>query len=201
MPIKLASEPPEGLGVVSKAIDELQNTAAQSASVGSSVNGPWQLLAASRSSLTATVPHPVYDLRLDDVAADKGIDAAELVGWRYLLEDNGRTVALADVSSPTTGSPVEFTAFNTGRFAAATRDGLEAAEHLDFVKNGDFEFRVLRIPALYVIAIWLRATSGDDAIIPLAPAPDPLVAGSVYGEADFLSGLRQLAVDRASFQE
>ena len=45
-----------------------------------------------------------------------------------------------------------------------------------------------------VMALWLRGAGGSaDIVVPLAPAPAPLVAGRHYSDADFLAALRPAA--------
>ena len=55
---------------------------------------------------------------------------------------------------------------------------------------GNYEVRMLRVPALYVVALWLKDLDGDDdLIVPLVPAPAFLEAGRAYREAEFLDTL------------
>src|SRR5262245_46525561 len=42
-------------------------------------------------------PHPVYALHLDDLAAGKGLAAAELVSWRYLIVEGDAVSTSAEV--------------------------------------------------------------------------------------------------------
>jgi hypothetical protein len=200
MAIRLPTPPPGGLAAVATALTDLQTSAARNSVGGASLNGPWRLFAASRNGFTATAPHPCYHLGLGALIEGVGLAAAELVGWRYLLEDNGRTVALAEVSAPSDGSPARFRSFNAGRFGPATVQAIERAETLDFVQAADYELRVLRVPALYVIALWLHSPT-DNVLVPLAPSPSPIAAGRPYSEPAFIAVLKPLAAARAAFRE
>ena len=46
-------------------------------------------------ALTATAPHRLYVLDVDDLTDDDDASAARYSGWRYLLEVNRRAVAIA----------------------------------------------------------------------------------------------------------
>jgi hypothetical protein len=74
--------------------------------------------------------------------------------------------------------------FNFGPFPA------QIAAVLDTFANypGEYEARLLRIPALHVEALWLKsADAAWDRLVPLSPAPPPLRPGDVY-EADLFFG-------------
>jgi hypothetical protein len=91
---------------------------------------------------------------------------------------------------------------NTGPFVAATRDGIAQAEALPDVQNGAFELTLLRVSALYVIALWLKnSRGGEDIIIPLPPAPPYLTAGRPHRPADVVSRLQQAARERAAYPD
>ena len=48
----------------------------------------------------------------------------------------------------------------------------------------------LRIPALYVMALWLKGENGAaDIIMAMTPAPPELIIGEAYDEARFISQL------------
>ena len=62
------------------------------------------------------------------------------------------------------------------------------------------EARIVRIPALYVMALWLKDLDGDDdVVVPMAPAPPYLEANRPYTEQKFLKALAGPAKERATF--
>jgi hypothetical protein len=189
MPINLPTEPSQGQAVVAKALDDLRSSTVLSFSAGGGVSGPTALLKANPAQLTTSLPHPVYDLGLDAIVAGKGLEAAKLNGWRYVLEDGGKPFAFAELD----GGGQSFTSFNTGGFPAALCTAVRQAEQLDYLKTHDAELRVLRISALYVIALWLCEQGVKDLVIPVAPVGHKLVAGRPYGADDFLDLLRSPA--------
>ena len=199
MAIKLVPPPAHGLDAVRVALDDFQRRSQRSALGGGAMMAPRELLAARRDALTASVPHPVHDLGLDALLAGADLDAAPQTGWRYLIEDGEQPVAIAEVPDGATTA-----ALRTGRFTASVQEGIRAAERLEATRAGDHELRVLRVPALYLLALWLRRDGGDradDTLIPLSPAPPPLVAGAAYRAADLLASLQPLAATRRAFRE
>jgi hypothetical protein len=58
----------------------------------------------------------------------------------------------------------------------------------------------VRIPALYVMALWLKDLDGDDdVVVPMAPAPSFLEANRPYTEREFLKALAGPARERRAF--
>jgi hypothetical protein len=76
-----------------------------------------------------------------------------------------------------------------GRFAQATADAIEAIERFPEVQTGDFELRLLRLNALYLVAAWVVGKT--QIVIPLDPAPSWLEAGHPYNESEFFDILEQ----------
>jgi hypothetical protein len=143
-------------------------------------------------SLALAAPHDVYFLGLDDVAADARLDAARLVGRRFLVMDGDQAVASAEI----TERDRAFQA-NEGPYVEATATAIAAAERNPRFADGEYEVRVLRIPALYFMALWLKDERGSsDVVIPLAPAPAPLEPGQPYTPEDVLSQLAPSARQR-----
>ena len=79
---------------------------------------------------------------------------------------------------------------NEGPFVSATAAAIASAEQDPRLAGGDYEVRLLRIPALYFMALWLKDNRGDgDVLIPLVPIPPPFDAGHTYPPGDVLSEL------------
>ncbi|MGH3927490.1 MAG: triple tyrosine motif-containing protein, partial [Pseudonocardiaceae bacterium] len=67
---------------------------------------------------------------------------------------------------------------------------------------GDYEVRLLRIPALYFVALWLKDEKGrDDILIPLDPAPAPFEPGRSYRPDEVLAELAASARTRLEFDD
>lgn len=144
-------------------------------------------------------PHKVHNLRLTDLEKG-GLGDAPMTAWRYLVEDDGTAVASAEVGVDAKGAVVGFDHLNEGPFVQATAAAQKAAAELPQVRDGRMEARILRIPALYVMALWLKDLDGDsDVIVPMAPAPPYLEADRPYTERDFMKALAGPAKERREF--
>jgi hypothetical protein len=190
MALVLPQEPAQGRATVSKALDEARSSAANTLTAGGAVSGSMSLLRAAPDGVATSLPHQVYDLGIDAIASNKGLEAATPNGWRYVLEDTQKPIAFAELNS----DGKSFVSFNTGPFPAALCAAISRAEQLDYVQSQNVDLRVLRIAALYVIALWLHGqTDKTDVIIPVPPVAYKLAGGRPYSAADFLELLRDAA--------
>jgi hypothetical protein len=148
---------------------------------------------------TVTPPYPVYELSLDDLVAGRGLEAARLVAWRYLLVTNQKAQQAAEIF-PAAGGGSRFGALTTG-FVAAEEQAVTLADQLPEVQQGTYEIRSLRVPALYVVAIWLKDQQGDeDRFLVLPPAFPPLQTFHPYPAADLVSLLQRAAAQKAALE-
>lgn len=127
------------------------------------------LRGARKDQLDVSTPHQVYTMGLDDIAAGAGLDQARPGGWRYLIEEGGQLVASAETEVTADGTH-EISQFTEGPFVAATDKAVKAVRNLPQLAAAGFELRLLRIPAMYVMALWLHALAAD-LLVPLAPSP------------------------------
>ncbi|MGH3140044.1 MAG: hypothetical protein ACRDQE_09940 [Gaiellales bacterium] len=149
---------------------------------------------------TLASPHPVHNLGLADLEKPGRLADAPLTAWRYLVEEAGATVASAEVGVDAKGAVRGLDHVNEGPFVKATTAAQKAAAKLPQVRDGKVEARVIRIPALYIMALWLKDLEGDkDVIVPMAPAPAFLEANRPYTEREFLKALSGPAKARARF--
>jgi hypothetical protein len=152
---------------------------------------------ADPSRLELAVPHDVYTIGLDDLARGASIQEAEPVGQRFLVMEGDRPVSSAEVT-PEGG---DFQA-NEGPFVSATAAAIEQAEQDPELADGRYELRLLRIPALYLMALWLKDDEGDgDRVIPLAPAPPPLEPGRHYRPDELMRELGRMAEAQQEFDD
>jgi hypothetical protein len=151
-------------------------------------------------ALNLTVPHPVYTLTLEDIVQQRSLAVARTTGWRYLIQEGDSAIASAEVITDARGVVQTFSQFNEGPFVAATARTIVAAEEIPQVEDGVYELRLLQIPALYVMALWLKDAEGNrDLILPMEPMPNELEAGRSYTEAEFLAALEDLAQEQQRF--
>lgn len=157
-------------------------------------------------------PHPVYVATLDDLAAGKLLDAAKQTGWRYLLVQNDVAVGEAEVgarraAARTRGTKggaktakLEFLGLTHGPFTDATIDALSAAERMPKVAKADYEMRLLKVPAVYLAALWLHGAD-TDIVIPMGDPPGGLKKNRAYSEAGVIRALRSTVERTLQFQK
>ena len=103
------------------------------------------------------------------------------------MGDAERVLASVELAGDAGESPL----LNGGPYVAATATAIDELERLPEVAAGDYELRLLKVPALHVAAAWL--VGGHRLVVPLAPAPSFLEAGHRYTEEEFVAALREPA--------
>ncbi|WP_103500825.1 MULTISPECIES: hypothetical protein [Streptomyces] len=124
-----------------------------------------------RAALRPILPLPLY--LLDPVAPPGGVP--QLAGWRFLLARGALAVSAAETTLTADGWA--FSHFFEGPFIASTEQALAHADQL----AADYQPRLLSVPRLYMLTLWLHADvtasaadggpGADDLLVPLAPAP------------------------------
>ncbi len=146
--------------------------------------------------------HPVYVLGADSLAQGKGLTEATLVSWRHLVGGMAGGYVAAEVSVDAKRNVHEFASFNEGPHVEGTLVQLAAAQKDPRVTSGEYELRLLRIPALYVVALWLKDRDGDDDLfVPIGPVAPPLLAGNTYTTTEIEQLLKGPAADRLKFDD
>lgn len=142
------------------------------------------------AALEPSEPHEVFNLGLADLKAGN-LARAKAVSWRFLLRQDDKVVASAE--AVTDGGGARFSQFNKGPFVNSTAAALESSRRLvDTDKS--YEARVLHVPALYTMILWLHDEQGnEDVYVPLEPAPAGIEAGRSYSEDELFGILREKA--------
>jgi len=168
---------------------------------------PTHMPAAMRvEALSHSEPHPVFYASLDALAGGKLLDAATQSSWRYLLVQDDAAVAEAELSVGRRGAKrggakaLEFLGLTHGPFTEATIEALAAAEQLPQVAAADYELRLLKIPAVYLVALWLHGAK-DDILIPMGDPPGGLKKNRPYTEAAVIKALRGIVEQTKRFQD
>ncbi|HYU25686.1 MAG TPA: hypothetical protein VEO74_10815 [Thermoanaerobaculia bacterium] len=157
--------------------------------------GKMRAMAEALPEVNVTHPHQVFSATIADVLAGLVLANARETTWRFFLVHRGdEPFAAAEVAGDALSH------VNEGPFVDGTASAMIKAEQYAASNEHNYEMRLLRIPALYTLAVWLTAP-GDDVLIPAAPAPAPLVANEVYREESFTSALRPLAEIRNAADE
>ncbi|MEV5987668.1 hypothetical protein AB0L85_22075 [Streptomyces sp. NPDC052051] len=148
---------------------------------------PTPSLRAAQGPVTPELPLPVHVL---DRITPAGATATRLAGWRFLIRCGDRVVAAAE-TVPTPGGWA-FSHFFEGPYVAATERALRQAETL----QQPYQARLLSVPELYMLTLWLHGDSTADAaeghpaasdlLVPLAPAPPGIAAHRPHPVAELL---------------
>ncbi|AJE39641.1 hypothetical protein [Streptomyces nodosus] len=148
---------------------------------------PTPSLRAAQGPVTPELPLPVHVL---DRIAPAGTPVTRLAGWRFLIRSGDRAVAAADTMLTPDGWA--FSRFFEGPYIAATEHALRQAEAM----TQPYQVRLLSVPELYMLTLWLHedcAADGatgrpaaSDLLVPLAPAPPGIAAHRPHRVADLL---------------
>jgi hypothetical protein len=133
-----------------------------------------------------SAPHRVYHLGLNEAVHGHIPEHSRPGGWRFMLVDGDDALAAVEVRERD-GSYV-FSGLNAGPFVAST---VEAVRRLEQLGEAPHEMRLLRVPALYLEALWLHGDA--DRFMPLAPTIRGIEAFSMYSEHELSRLLQDLA--------
>lgn len=152
------------------------------------------LRAASPSSMAISTPHCVAVLGLDRIHSGMSLrSAAQKKGWRFLVHNGSKVVATANSSVSGRGKH-GFAHITDGPFVAGTERAIRRAEKLTAVKKGRFEPIWLQVPAINVVALWLKNLDKNaDLIMPVPPAPKELPPYRPVSTDAFVAVLVELA--------
>ncbi|WP_031033396.1 hypothetical protein [Streptomyces sp. NRRL F-5650] len=144
-------------------------------------------LLGTQGPATPELPLPVHVL--DRVTTD-GVTATRLTGWRFHIRRADLVVAAAETMLTADGWV--FSHFFEGPYVTSTERALRQAEALP----QPYQPRLLSVPELYMLTLWLHGDSAADAsaghpaatdlLVPLAPAPPGIAAHVPHRVAELL---------------
>jgi len=147
------------------------------------------------------LPHRVFTVGLAELVSGDFVTQARFVGWRYLIRQDGGAGVSAEVDVAPTGEH-RFAQLNEGPFVGQTADLISQMQASDRVQNGTYELNVLRIPGIYVMALWLRdMNGGEDIVIPMSPTVETLEPWRQYDASEISPILAQAATERLGFDD
>ncbi|MGQ4442054.1 hypothetical protein ACN6LI_007759 [Streptomyces violaceoruber] len=136
---------------------------------------------------TPELPLPVHVL---DRVTTEGVAATRLAGWRFHIRLGDRAVAAAETMLTPDGWA--FSHFFEGPYVASTERALRQAESVP----QSYQPRLLSVPELYMLTLWLHGDCTADAgtghpaatdlLVPLAPAPPGIAAHRPHRVAELL---------------
>ncbi|MDN3248118.1 hypothetical protein J2S54_005833 [Streptomyces sp. DSM 42143] len=144
-------------------------------------------LLGAQGPTTPELPLPVHVL--DRITAE-GVTETRLTGWRFLIRCGDRAVAAAETMLTPDGWA--FSHFFEGPYVTSTERALRQAESVPQA----YQPRLLSLPGLYMLTLWLHGDTAADAaaghpaatdlLVPLAPAPPGIAAHRPHRVADLL---------------
>ncbi|KRV47958.1 hypothetical protein AQ490_04370 [Wenjunlia vitaminophila] len=174
MPLHTPPAPDPALHAVLTALDSPAATRATPALHGTT--GP----------VSTSHPHPVHVLP-SSATHPAALATTRRIGWRFLINAGDTPVATAETLRTADGWA--FSHFSQGPFATSTFRALTQAHALP----ATYQPRLLSVPALYMLALWLHQESSPDCagdlLVPLAPAPPGITAHRPHLASDLLPAL------------
>ncbi|NKQ27003.1 hypothetical protein [Streptomyces galbus] len=147
-------------------------------------------LRAAQGPTTPELPLPVHVL---DRITPEGQAVTRLAGWRFLIRSGGRAVAAAETRLTPDGWT--FAYFFEGPYLASTERAVRQAEST----AQPYQARLLSVPGLYMLTLWLHGDCASDGtgghpaatdlLVPLAPAPPGIAAHRPHRVAELLPQL------------
>ncbi|MFJ2607321.1 hypothetical protein ACIQOU_34765 [Streptomyces sp. NPDC091279] len=148
----------------------------------------------AKGPAAAELPLPVHVL---DETTPAGPFATRLAGWRFLIRCGDRAVAAAETRLTPDGWA--FSHFFEGPYITSTELALRQAELL----QQPYQPRLLSVPRLYMLTLWLHGDvaadgadghpAATDLLVPLAPAPPGIAAHRPHRVAELLPVLTHRA--------
>ncbi|MGA4843273.1 hypothetical protein [Streptomyces sp. G45] len=140
------------------------------------------------------LPLPVHELdHTGAQAAPADGSPTTLTGWRFLIRCGERAVAAAETMLTPDGWA--FSHFCEGPYIPSAELALRQAEALPT----PYQPRLLSVPELYMLTLWLHgdctadaeggAVAPADVLVPLSPAPPGIAAHRPHRAADLLAAL------------
>jgi hypothetical protein len=170
MSIRLIEPPPRAIELLRSVLD------------GFVVDGRYVLRSLRgklKESITIEQAHPVHNIGLQGIIEKPGLDF-ELTAWRFLLIEEHVAVAAAELSVKA-GSDIGFSSVTTGPYVASTAEAIANLSGNPEFQKHDWNMRLLRIPALYFVALWLQGISVKaDRFCAVGPIPDFVEKDQVY---------------------
>ncbi|GGO84513.1 hypothetical protein [Wenjunlia tyrosinilytica] len=150
----------------------------------------------SPGPVTTTLAHPVHVLDVPDEAVGSrcALTSTRCTGWRFLI--NAGETPIASAETVRTPDGWAFSHFSQGPFVTSTHLAMRQAHTLPT----RYQPRLLSVPGLYMLALWLHndssADSANDLLIPLAPAPLGIPAHHPHKATELLSALTRRLTHR-----
>jgi hypothetical protein len=182
MVLRLIDPPPDALETVRKYVLPAGDTTAHGA-----------------HELSTGKPQPIYNSSIQALDEKRLLAAAQLTGWQYILlsgSDSNRIDCVVEVTQAgdgkDKGSPLSPDVRYPAAYGEAINETIVKAEKI----AGDYDLRMLRVPSVSLLAVWLHDAVKGDLLFPVPPAPTMLRKQSMFTEGELTEALRPLVNQR-----
>ena len=123
--------------------------------------------------------------------------AAHLTGWQYVLLAGPKADLVDGVVEVSLVADGETPPLSVDtRYQRAYAEAINSTIALAETVPGDYGLRMLRVPSVYLVAVWLHGGPAGDLLFPVPPAPSMLRAHPMFTVAALTEALRPLALKR-----
>lgn len=147
-----------------------------------------------------TAPHPVFNLRLDDLGTRAPLTRVQMTGWRYLVVSHDAALATVELAATSRSDVASFCRITDGWMATSIADAVKRAERNATVRRRHYVLSMVRVPSIHMNAVWFRDVQADGAH-DLFQVLDPSSVGSaknrLLAHQGFLGLLRECKVRSA----
>lgn len=139
--------------------------------------------------------HRVFHASIEDIAAGRGLTNATPVAWQFHFP-RGKKIASYEIQTPAEGygNVHKYQEMSYGKQVDEVDDLLDKLENMQELAKENFELCILRLHALKINAVWLRASKRElDWFVPISPAFYGLEAGKLCNNERFLQIAQKVA--------
>ncbi len=140
-------------------------------------------------SINIMAPHKEFYASTESLLHFKNTEAFEYSGMQYLITNDQKVIALAGLIKIAGGA--YSVKFNYGDHVSNYRDVFIMLDKYD--GKGEFHFAVLKIPAIYLTAAWLKKDK-ESFFFPFSVLPTGIDFGRLYAEEDFFGRILDLVM-------
>lgn len=143
------------------------------------------------ADLAISDPIPAYTVGLVEIQAGELSAAAEFASWRYVLSATTPHNPVASADLCFVDAQWVVTGLNGQQLTTALDSALAFAQASSQWKAGGLELRLLHIPALYTMLVWLHGGSNSYVVV---MDPENLIKpGTVLDETTLMKTLSDIA--------
>lgn len=137
---------------------------------------------------------PLYTVGLTTVTtANPPLNKIPQTGWIYLMDEEMSGIVRMDQAA----QKHNFSSFTKSSLPKAVNKVLVQVNANASVKTGNFEIRLIHLPALYTYALWLKndtETTDDDMIVPVLSDQTNITIAKLYTTIEFFNHLKKNAL-------